>query len=103
MGLLDLFGFGKRKELLKAAMASGATVIDVRTKMEHKNNGIDGTKHIPLASLKASFSSFIKKGNPVVFYCNSGMQSGVATRMAKGAGVDAHNGGGVHAMRRLMD
>lgn len=102
MGLLDFFGFGKKKELLIEALDKGATIIDVRTKAEHQSNGIEGTKHIPLASLNASFPSFVKKGKPVVFYCNSGMQSGTATRMAKAAGVDAHNGGGVGRLSGLM-
>lgn len=102
MGLLDLFGFGKRKEQMKEAIKNGAIIIDVRTPGEYMGGHIDGSRNIPLGSVGAKLESLKSTGKPVVFCCASGMRSGSAASQAKSAGIEAYNGGGWMSLNGLM-
>ncbi|MEP2026510.1 MAG: rhodanese-like domain-containing protein [Reichenbachiella sp.] len=102
MGLLDLFGFGKRKEQMKEAIKNGALIVDVRTPGEFMGGHVDGSENIPLGSVGAQLASLKAKGKPVVFCCASGMRSGSAASQAKSAGIEAYNGGGWMSLNGLM-
>ncbi|MDW3211421.1 MAG: rhodanese-like domain-containing protein [Reichenbachiella sp.] len=102
MGLLDLFGLGKRKELMKEAIKNGAIIIDVRTPGEYMGGHINGSENIPLGSVGTKLESLKAKGKPVVFCCASGMRSGSAASQAKSAGIEAYNGGGWMSLNGVM-
>lgn len=102
MGLLDLLGFGKRKEQMKEAIKRGAIIIDVRTTSEFMGGHVEGSENIPLGSIGDKLDSLKAKGKPVVFCCASGMRSGSAANQAKKVGIDAYNGGGWMSLNGLM-
>jgi rhodanese-related sulfurtransferase len=83
-----------------AALSRGELqLIDVREPAELAEARVDGAKHIPLAQLPARLREF--DGGPVAFLCRSGSRSGMATRAAAKAGLDAANvKGGVIAWAR---
>ncbi|WP_456457701.1 rhodanese-like domain-containing protein [Reichenbachiella sp.] len=102
MGLLDLFGFGKRKEQMKEALRNGAIIVDVRTPGEFMGGHVDGSENIPLGSISSQLSKLKAKGKPVVFCCASGMRSGSAASQARSAGIVAYNGGGWMSLNGVM-
>ncbi len=74
-------------------MKSGAVIIDVRTKGEYQAGHIKGALNIPLDSLKSSLSK-LKKEQPVITCCASGIRSSSAKSVLKSNGFEAYNGGG---------
>jgi phage shock protein E len=89
----NLFGMGPKvdfKELIK----NGASIIDVRTKGEYQGGHIKNSLNIPLDSLNSNLSK-LKKDQPVITCCASGMRSASAKSILKSNGFkDVHNGGG---------
>lgn len=74
-----------------ARVAAGEiTLIDVREPGEVRSGRIRGAKNIPLGELRGRLGE-IDRARPVAFVCLSGARSGVATRAAKKAGLDAVN------------
>ena len=101
MGLLDLFGFGKRKEELREALSKGAVIIDVRTPGEYASGHIKGSQNIPLDRIGGQVERIRKMNKPVVLCCASGMRSGSAKSMLKSKGIECYNGGGWHSLNSL--
>ena len=101
MGLLDLLGFGKRKEQLREALSNGAVIIDVRTKGEFASGHINGSQNIPLDKINGQVERIKKLNKPVVVCCASGMRSGSAKSILKNNGVECYNGGGWHSLNAL--
>ncbi|UXP34106.1 rhodanese-like domain-containing protein [Reichenbachiella agarivorans] len=103
MGLLELFGFGKkRKAQMIEAIKKGAVIVDVRSPAEYMGGHVDGAKNYPLDSIDKRFAELKATGKPVVFCCASGMRSGMATNQAKSAGIEAYNGGGWMSLNGVM-
>lgn len=87
-------------ELVRRKLASGATVVDVRTPAEFQRGAFPGAVNIPLAELPAR-SAEIPRDRPVVLYCASGARSGMAAgRLRKAGFADVVNAGGLGAMPR---
>ncbi|MDH5366070.1 MAG: rhodanese-like domain-containing protein [Cyclobacteriaceae bacterium] len=101
MGLLDLLGFGKRKEQLREALSNGAVIIDVRTKGEFSSGNIKGSQNIPLDKIRGQVERIKKMNKPVIVCCASGMRSGSAKSILKSSGVECYNGGGWHSLNSL--
>jgi rhodanese-related sulfurtransferase len=77
--------------------AEDVELIDVRTQDEWDGSRLDGAKHIPL-ELLTSKASEIDKEKPVLFYCYSGVRSGMAAEAFAASGFDAYNvTGGIKA------
>lgn len=92
IGLLKKL-FGIKSVDYVALMASGAQIIDVRTKGEFQGGHIKGSVNIPLQSLTAQMSK-IKKNKPVITCCASGMRSASAKSILKANGyTEVYNGG----------
>lgn len=92
IGLLKKL-FGIKSVDYVALMASGAQIIDVRTKGEFQGGHIKGSVNIPLQSLTAQLSK-IKKNKPVITCCASGMRSASAKNILKANGyTEVYNGG----------
>lgn len=93
MGLLELFGFGKKKQIVREAVDNGALIIDVRSEGEFKQGHVKGSINIPLPKVGSQIEKIRKMKQPIVLCCASGMRSGSATSILKRAGVDCYNGG----------
>jgi phage shock protein E len=98
MNYSDMLEFIKKKFGIKTVnyselMNKGALILDVRTKNEYKSGHIDGAINIPLDSLKSNLSK-LKKKQPVITCCASGMRSSTAKGILKACGFEAYNGGG---------
>lgn len=103
MGFLDLL-FGKRDEKLKAALAEGAVVIDVRTPQEFKMGHVNGSINIPVDQIDAKVNKIKKYKQPIVLCCASGMRSASAVGMLRNAGLsDVYNGRTWNKVNRLLN
>ncbi|MEZ4799527.1 MAG: rhodanese-like domain-containing protein [Flavobacteriales bacterium] len=93
-----MFGFlkklvGGESVDVKALIAQGAKVIDVRTPGEFASGHIKGAVNIPLDQVGSKMKS-LDKSKTYVMCCRSGMRSGNATRIMKSAGFEkVYNGG----------
>lgn len=74
-----------------AAMGRGELqLIDVREHAELRRGRVDGARHIPLGELERRLSE-LDRDMTVGFLCHSGSRSGIATKLAIAAGVNAVN------------
>ncbi len=81
------------EEDLKAIIANGALIIDVRTPGEYKEGHIKGSLSIPLNEINEAMSWLIKDV-PAVIVCESGNRSGQAVKILKANGFEKiYNGG----------
>ena len=85
-------------ELVARKIDGGATVVDVRSPAEFGRGAYPGAVNIPLPTLAARLAE-IPRDRPVVLYCASGIRSGHAARVLRGAGfADVSNAGGLGSM-----
>lgn len=83
----------------KGLMASGATLIDVRSTREWRGGRAPQARHVPLDRLQISTAG-IQKSRPVIAVCASGVRSASAARFLAGRGYDAYSlRGGMAAWR----
>ena len=64
--------------------------VDVRKAYEWAAGHVEGSKHLTLQELPARIGE-IDRQRPVVFVCQIGQRSGIATEFARERGYDAHN------------
>lgn len=90
-------GYLKGDEVVAAMKDPDAVIIDVRVKDQFDAGHIDGAKHIPLADIKNSIDILKPyKDKKIVFYCNSGNQSGQAAKILEDNGFKSvYNADGV--------
>ena len=74
----------------KELLASGATLIDVRTTQEWRVGRARHAKHLPLHRLQTSTAG-IQKTRPVIDMCQSGVPSASAARLLAGQGYEAYS------------
>jgi phage shock protein E len=80
---------------VKEKLLAGATVIDVRTVDEYKDDHFPGAKNIPVDVLPSRMGEVGPKDRPVIVYCASGGRSAIARAMLKANGfVDVTDAGG---------
>ncbi len=95
--------FGGRSvsiEVVKAKIAAGAKIVDVRTPDEFRGGAYPGAVNIPLQSLLGRLKD-LSKDRPIVLYCASGSRSAAAASMLRQAGfADVVNAGGLGNMPR---
>ena len=72
-----------------AALAEGASLIDVRTDAEWTERRPAGARHIPMNALAGKAKTL--NGKRVLVICRSGSRSRRAAAMLRRAGVDATN------------
>ena len=73
---------------------TNTTIVDVRTKEEFKKECLNDTINIPLSEIIDRVDE-LKKMQPLVLCCLSGVRSGKATEYLKSIGFDkVYNGGG---------
>ncbi len=89
-----------------AAASTGAAegtliLVDVREVDEYRAVRDPHAEHVPLGQVAAQVERLAAAGKPVAFVCRSGSRSAMATRLARRAGVEAHNvSGGMIAWER---
>lgn len=95
----------KQPALARSMIASGATVIDVRTAEEHAEAHLPNAHLVPIDELPARIDEITKlvKSNrtaPIVVYCASGRRSTKAHQILSEAGFSqVVNGGGLDDLR----
>ncbi|MBI2280977.1 MAG: rhodanese-like domain-containing protein [Bacteroidetes bacterium] len=91
--LRKIFGLGPKVDVHEL-IRNGATLIDVRTPAEYNSGHAKGSTNIPLDKISTKIEKIKQLKKPVVLCCRSGMRSGQATSILKGAGIkEAYNGG----------
>jgi rhodanese-related sulfurtransferase len=89
----NLFGFGTKVDY-SDLVKQGAIILDVRSKGEFQGGHIKGSINIPVDTLNNNLNK-LKKDNPIITCCASGMRSASAKRILKSNGfTEVHNGGG---------
>lgn len=79
-------GDGDRDAKVKAAVADGARIVDVRTPEEFAGGHIDGALNIPVDVLGQRLGELGPKEKTLVVYCASGGRSARAAAFLQGAG-----------------
>jgi len=96
-----LLGIGPQTDL-KAILAGGATLVDVRTREEYAGGHIPGSINIPLNNLESNLSK-IPKNKAVITCCASGMRSGSAKSLLASKGYkEVYNGGGWRSLSQKI-
>jgi phage shock protein E len=91
---------GRRSPMedVKAKLAAGATVVDVRSPEEFRGGAYPGALNIPVQVLPQRLAE-LPRGVPIVLYCASGIRSGAAAQLLRRAGfADVVNAGGLRDM-----
>lgn len=100
--LKSLLGMGPATDYTEL-MKKGAQIIDVRTPAEFNGGHIKGSVNIPLDSLQKQMSK-IKKTQPVITCCASGMRSGAAKQILQANGyTEVYNGGGWAGLQNKLN
>jgi len=100
--LKSLLGMGPATDYAEL-MKKGAQIIDVRTPAEFNGGHIKGSVNIPLDSLHRQMSK-IKKNQPVITCCASGMRSGSAKQILQSSGyTEVYNGGGWAGLQNKLN
>lgn len=93
MGFLQqLFGGGKTTDL-KAIIAEGAFLVDVRTPGEFAGGHVKGSVNIPLDTIPAQIAKFKNKKNIVVFCLSGGRSSQAKSILEQNGFPNVVNGG----------
>jgi len=90
--LKKLFGGGSSVDL-KALIAHGAVIVDVRTPGEFASGHIKGSVNIPVDVIGGQVAKIKAINKPVITVCRSGARSASAEGILKKAGIEAYNGG----------
>lgn len=80
----------------------GAVIVDVRTKSEYQAGHIDGSKNIPLDTIKKETIILKKLNKPIVTVCRSGNRSGIAKSILASEGIEVYNGGAWTSLKRQI-
>jgi phage shock protein E len=87
---------------LKAMLARGAQIVDVRTRAEFGSGAHPKAKNIPLDQLEARLKE-LDRSRPVLVCCESGSRSALAVSLLKKAGFsDAANLGSWRRIQSLL-
>ena len=79
-------------------VAAGAVLLDVRTKGEYGDGGIEGSVNIPIQELPMRMDELGEKNQPIVVYCQSGGRSAMAKQLLEGNGfTKVHDLGSIRA------
>ena len=97
----NLFGFGTKVDC-SDLVKQGAIILDVRSKGEFQGGHIKGSINIPVDTLNNNLNK-LKKDNPIITCCASGMRSASAKRILKSNGfTEVHNGGGWNSLQNKI-
>ena len=98
----NLFGFGPKVDYAEL-VKQGAVILDVRSKGEFQGGHIKGSINIPVDTLNNNLNK-LKKDNPIITCCASGMRSASAKSILKSNGfTEVHNGGGWSSLQNKLN
>ena len=80
----------------------GAILLDVRTRIEVRNNPVPGATNIPLLQLKGELSK-LPRDKAFVTYCLRGGRAERAKNLLQANGLKAINGGGYRAILKILE
>ena len=80
----------------------GAVLLDVRTRIEVRNNPVPGATNIPLLKLKGELSK-LPRDKAFVTYCLRGGRAERAKNLLQANGLKAINGGGYKAILKILE
>lgn len=84
----------------KDLLASGASLIDVRSAQEWRSGRAPQAKHVPIDKLRTSANG-IQGTRPVIAICQSGVRSASAAKILASQGYEAYSlRGGMGAWRQ---
>ena len=92
----------KQSADLSKLLNEGAEIVDVRTKDEFRMGHIDGSKNIPLDTIKKELHKLKNLNKPIITVCHSGNRSAVARSILSSAGIEAYNGGPWTALKSKL-
>ena len=85
--LQSLFGAPvNHSETVRAALAKGAPIVDVRMPHEFAGQHVPGAINIPHDPIAGKARKLGPKDRPVVLYCRSGARSSMAARVLRSVG-----------------
>lgn len=94
MGLLDILGLNKKKNMMiEEFVKKGAVIIDVRSPGEYQSGHVKGSKNIPLGDIPNAIAKIKTFNKPVITCCASGMRSGSAASVLSKHDIEVVNGG----------
>ena len=97
----NIFGFGTKVDYADL-VKQGAIILDVRSKGEFQGGHIKGSINIPVDTINNNLNK-LKKDNPIITCCASGMRSASAKRILKSNGfTEVHNGGGWSSLQNKI-
>lgn len=103
MGLLDLLGLNKKKNMkIEDFIKRGAVIIDVRSPGEYQSGHVKGSKNIPLGEISGAVAQLKKQNKPVITCCASGMRSGSAASALSQHDIEVVNGGSWTSVNALV-
>ena len=85
MNFLELI-FGKKVNL-REVISNGATILDVRTKVEYQSGHLRNSINIPVGNLEQNIKK-LNKNKPIITCCASGSRSASARRILKSKGFE---------------
>lgn len=94
--------FGGTSVNYKELVNQGAVIVDVRTKSEYNTGHIQGSKNMPLDSIRTKINELKKLNKPLITVCRSGARSGMAKGILKSAGLEVYNGGPWNSLRNKL-
>ena len=92
----------KPKADVTKLIKEGAVIVDVRTKGEYQAGHIEGSRNIPLDTIKKEAAALKNLNKPVVTVCRSGNRSSMAKAILAAAGIEAYNGGAWTNLKRQI-
>lgn len=96
-----MLGFGPKVDFSQL-VKNGAVIIDVRTKAEYQQGHIKNSMNIPLNNLSNHYSK-LKKDQPIITCCASGMRSAQAKNILQANGfTQVFNGGGWSSLKNKL-
>ncbi len=95
-------GLFKPKADFAKLVKEGAVIVDVRTKGEYHAGHIEGSKNLPLDSIKHEAAALKQLNKPVITVCRSGNRSGMAKSILATAGIEVYNGGTWTSLKRQI-
>lgn len=91
--LKDIFRMGPKVDF-KELIASGAIVLDVRSKGEFAGGHVPNSINVPVNELDKHLKKFKDKKKTIITCCASGIRSASAKGILEAAGFEnVHNGG----------
>jgi len=90
------------KKKIRAAIAEGAVIVDVRTASEYANSHYEGAINIPVDVISSKLAKIGAQDKPVIVYCASGSRSAAAANTLKAAGyTNVVNAGGISTIMSI--